>query len=91
MNNPSPTRAQLHTEAVAERALTEHHASVAAFHKLVARFLDDLRRLHFPLGSPSKHYDVADIEAFLTDTLKPRDPDRLEQAAMDLANEKEVV
>jgi hypothetical protein len=26
-----------------------------------------------------------------TDMLKPRDPDRLEQAAMDLANEKENV
>jgi hypothetical protein len=91
VSNPYPSKTQLRTEAVAERALAEHHASVAAFHKLVARFLDDLRRLHFPLGSPSAHYGEADIEAFLADTLNPRDPDRLEQAAMDLANEKENV
>lgn len=91
MNNPYPPKAQLHTEAGAERITTQHNAATEAYHKLVSRFLHDFNRLHFPLGSPSAHYDEADIEAFLTDTLKPRDPDRLEQAAMDLANEKENV
>lgn len=91
MSNPYPSKTQLRTEAAADSALAEQRTATEAYHKLVARFLSDFRRLNFPIGSPSKHYDEADIEAFLTDTLKPRDPDRLEQAAMDLSNEKENV
>jgi hypothetical protein len=87
MNDPYPTRAQLRTEADASRAMAEQSAATEAYHKLVARFLHDFNRLNFPLGSPSAHYDMDDIMDTLTDTLKPRDAQRLEQAAMDLAKE----
>lgn len=87
MNNPSPSLSQLIAEAEADRLLAEQRKATEAYAKLVARFQHDFNRLHFPLGSPSKHYDEKDIEDFLTDTLTPKDPERLEQAAMDSAKE----
>lgn len=87
MNNPSPSLSQLIAEAEADRLLAEHRSATEAYAELVRRFQEDLNRIDFPLGSPSKFYDVKDITDFLNDSLQPNDAEWLEQAAMDFAKE----
>lgn len=90
-NNPSPTRAQLFRESDAERLISQHLTETKAFHCLIQRTVVDLRRLNFELGSPSKRFDIEDIEAMLTDSLEPQDAEWLEMAADALAQKMERV
>ena len=83
MNDPYPSAAQLRAEARANRLLGDQEASTVRFHALVRRMIAAIAALDFPLGSPSKHFDMVDILGTMQDWLEPRDPQALEDAAAD--------
>lgn len=91
MNNPYPSRAQLHAEATADRLLAEQAGATLAFHAIVLGAKIRIGTLHFPLGCPVRGYDIEDITGLLDEWLEPRDPRLLEQLADDAACELELV
>ncbi len=89
MNNPYPTRAALHAEAIADGLLTEQAAVTAAFHAIVRTARAAIAALDFPLGLDAGGYAIEDVDTALADWLEPGDArlmdDRADDAALDLA------
>ena len=72
MNNPDPTKAQLRTEAGADRLLAEQTAATAAFKTALDTFAAAFDAMRFPLGSPVAGYDVQDINGVIADWMTLR-------------------
>jgi hypothetical protein len=87
VNNPYPSRAQLRTEATADRLLAEQEAATATFRAIVLTARTCIDKLHFPLGCPVRGYDVEDIIGLLDEWQEPRDARLLEDLANDTARE----
>jgi hypothetical protein len=65
-------------------------AQTAAFHTIVTSARIAIAALEFPLGSPSAHYDISDIDGTLGDWLITPNEGRLEEAAFELATNAEA-
>jgi hypothetical protein len=77
-------------ELAAAELLEEQAAATAAFAAVVITARAALAALEFPLGSPSRGYGLANIDATLGHWLTPRWAEVLEAGAFEIATEAEA-
>lgn len=85
MNNPWPTPRQRRIARRAEGLLDAQAAATVRFRSIVTCARLMIGEIAFPLGAPSRGYDLADFDATLADWLIARDETVVADDALDRA------
>lgn len=64
-------------------------AATARFHRILERTRALIEKIEFPLGSPSRFYDLTEITNMMSDWQEPRSEALLEAEAMERADQAE--
>jgi hypothetical protein len=85
MNDPYPSEAILRAEAAADLLVIEHDRNVQLFRDATIKYAATIAPLIYPLGSPCRDYEPADIDTTLLEWLIQPDPRKTEGEAWEIA------
>lgn len=75
----------------ADRLLADHATSADLFFTMVREFQARFKAMDWPLGSPSQHFELDDIDSALADMLEATTPETLQWVANDIVAENEFL